>query len=279
MGVNAGSGGSSCGPGCRKATAPRPVQTKTVQTKTVQTRMDTSTGGDGSCQGMDDFPVYILAGGRSRRMGQPKALLPFPDVPLLLVLVDCLRPAFRRVHVVCSPVGFSTASDAVQKMLSDYRLHEGILVDPIPDAGPLGGMACAIEHTHQLGRPRCLVIPCDMPFLTTTFLARLASAHPTAPAVVPVMADGRPAGVCAAYNVTIQPDLSAFLRQGGRRVQAFLQTIPAASLPFPDYADLPNADRLLYNLNTPADYRQALLWQQETRLENALSDDSYRQPR
>ncbi len=228
---------------------------------------------------MDDFPVYILAGGQSRRMGQPKALLPFPDVPLLLVLVDRLCVAFRRVYVVCSPAGFSAASDVVQVMLSDYCFNSHMLVDPIPDGGPLGGVACAVEHTRQLGRPRCLVIPCDMPFLTTTFLARLASAHPTAPAVVPFTDDGRPTGVCAAYNVAIQPALSAFLRQGGRRVRDFLQTIPTAPLPFPDYADLPNADRLLYNLNTLADYRQALLWHHETRLENSLSDDSCGQPR
>ncbi len=211
-------------------------------------------------------------------MGQPKALLPFPDLPLLVVLVRRLRSAFRP-HVVYSPPALSAASDAVQRMLSDYCLNDSRLVDPIPDGGPLGGIAAAAEHARQLGYPRFLVIPCDMPFLTPTFLARLASAHPAAPAVIPCTADGRPTGVCAAYNVAIQPALSAFLRQGGRRVQAFLQTIPAASLPFPDYADLPNADRLLYNLNTPADYRQALLWQQETRLENALSDDSYRQPR
>ncbi len=212
-------------------------------------------------------------------MGRPKALLPFPDVPLLPLLIDRLRLAFRRVCVVCSPAGFSAASDVVCLTLSDYCFDKHILVDPIPDGGPLGGVACAVEQTRQLGRPRCLVIPCDMPFLTTTFLARLASAHPAAPAVIPCTADGRPTGVCAAYNVTIQPALSVFLHQGGRRVRDFLQTIPAASLPFPDYADLPNADRLLYNLNTPDDYRQALLWHREVRLENSLSDDSCGKPR
>ncbi len=229
--------------------------------------MHTNTGDDAGCQGLNDYPVYILAGGQSRRMGRPKALLPFPDVPLLLVLVDRLRPVFRPVYAVCSPVGFSVASgDVVRETLSDYCLHDGILVDPIPNAGPLGGIACAAEHTRQLGYPRFLVIPCDMPFITTTFLARLAKAHPTAPAVIPCTADGQPTGVCAAYNVTIQPALSAFLRQGGRCVRDFLHTIPAALLPFPDYADLPNADRLLYNLNTPDDYRQALLWYQEAYL-------------
>ncbi|WP_281427950.1 molybdenum cofactor guanylyltransferase [Chloracidobacterium aggregatum] len=241
--------------------------------------MHTNTGHDAGCQGLDDCPVYILAGGQSRRMEWPKALLPFPDVPLLLVLVDRLRVASRCVYVVCSPVGFSAASDAVQITLSDYCFNGNVLVDPIPNGGPLGGVACAVEHTRQLGRPRCLVIPCDMPFLTTTFLARLASTHRTAPAVIPLTADGKPTGVCAAYNVAILPALSAFLRQGGRRVRDFLQTIPAVPLPFPDYADLPGADRLLYNLNTPADYRQALLWHQEARLENSLSDDSYGQPR
>ncbi|MGQ9897828.1 MAG: molybdenum cofactor guanylyltransferase [Acidobacteriota bacterium] len=115
--------------------------------------------------------------------------------------------------------------------MSDHCLNTPILLDPIPNSGPLSGIACATEHARQLGLPRCLVIPCDMPLLTTTFLARLVHASPAAPAVVPSTDDGRPVGVCAAYNVTIQPVLSGFLQRGGRRVQDVLQTIPTVTFP------------------------------------------------
>ncbi len=229
-------------------------------------------------QSLNHCPVYILAGGQSRRMGRPKALLPFPDVPLLLVLINRLGLAFRHIYVVCSPTAGGVLGD-IQKTLSDYGLRNRVLLDPFPNGGPLGGLARATEHTRQLGYPRCLVIPCDMPFLTMTFLARLVSTHPTAPAVIPSTADGRLTGVCAAYNVGIQPALVTFLQQGGRRVHEFLQTLSAASLPFSDYADLPNADRLLYNLNTPDEYHQALIWYREAQLENSLSDETCRQPR
>lgn len=206
-------------------------------------------------------------------MGQPKALLPFSDAPLLLILLRRLMSAFRHVYVVCSPTGVSLASDAVWKTLSDYCLTKALLVDHFPNAGPLGGIARAAEQTHRLGRHRYLVIPCDMPFLTPTFLWHLANACPSAPAVIPTTADGHPTGVCAAYHVTIQLVLADFLRRGGRRLRDFLQTIPAVPFPFSAYAHLPHADRLLYNLNTPDDYDQAQRWYQEINLEKSLSDD------
>ncbi len=200
-------------------------------------------------------PLYILAGGYSRRMGFPKPLLPFPERPLLVVLAERLAAAFPRQWVICT---HEALSPRFEKALSDYGLLDAILLDDRPAAGPLAGIERAARHALHLGAARWLVIPCDLPFLTPAFLARLVTADLAAPAVVPCSPTGNITGVCAAYGPAIQPTLTDLLNRGQRRVQDFLTRVGAAQLTFPRYADLPYADQLLVNLNTPDDYRQAL---------------------
>ncbi len=190
-------------------------------------------------------------------MGQPKATLPFPEAPLLATLIARLGRRFPNWRVVFAP---ATLTPALEKILSDCCPTERLIFDDRPGGGALAGIERAARHAAQRAAPRWLAIPCDMPFLTAEFLERLAAACPAAPAIAPCAADGRVTGVCAAYGPAIQPALSDFLDRGQRRVQDFLNLAGAARLPFPAYADLPGAARILFNLNTPDDYRQALRW-------------------
>ncbi|QUW01860.1 molybdenum cofactor guanylyltransferase [Chloracidobacterium validum] len=212
------------------------------------------------------YPLYILVGGQSRRMGRPKALLPFPVAPLVVVLISRFLGCFRDIYLISSS---ALPAWLLEKTLSDYRFTTDdipVIVDSHPAAGPLAGLECAAHHAQGQGAARWLVIPCDMPFLTTDFLQRLACASPQASAVVPASATGQRTGVCAAYGgPDVHPALTALLAAGQHRVHAFIEQIGAATLPFSAYADLPAAEWLLFNLNTPKDYQQALRWQTTAR--------------
>jgi molybdopterin-guanine dinucleotide biosynthesis protein A len=104
----------------------------------------------------------VLAGGRSRRMG-------FDKTEVLLEVGTLLEHAVRRLLPLADRVLL------VGRRADDLRLgpiegHE----DAYPEAGPLGGIATAL----CLARPRpCLIIPCDMPMLTTDLLGGLLAAH------------------------------------------------------------------------------------------------------
>jgi molybdopterin-guanine dinucleotide biosynthesis protein A len=53
---------------------------------------------------MTTFSAVILAGGRSSRMGMPKAALPFGDSTILERLIDTLTPGFAEIVVVAAPL-------------------------------------------------------------------------------------------------------------------------------------------------------------------------------
>jgi molybdopterin-guanine dinucleotide biosynthesis protein A len=53
---------------------------------------------------MTTFSAVILAGGRSSRMGMPKAALPFGDSTILERLIDTLTPGFDEIVVVAAPL-------------------------------------------------------------------------------------------------------------------------------------------------------------------------------
>src|ERR1017187_4735979 len=121
---------------------------------------------------------YVLAGGRSSRIGTDKALLQLAGKPLIAHAVAKLRRICTDVHIL-SP---NPALAAYAPLVPD--LH--------PSCGPGGGMEAALAHsTHDWS----LILAVDLPFLPTAVLYRWAS-HTVAPTetnrVAMFTADGRP---------------------------------------------------------------------------------------
>jgi molybdopterin-guanine dinucleotide biosynthesis protein A len=100
-----------------------------------------------------DVGGYILAGGRSSRMGRDKALLELAGRPLAWHAVTKLRRVCADVHVLSSRPELEVYAPLVQD------LHAG--------CGPLGGIEAALEHSRHRWN---LFMPVDMPFLPSAFL-------------------------------------------------------------------------------------------------------------
>src|SRR5262245_18679637 len=96
----------------------------------------------------------VLCGGRSSRMGQPKAWLPFAGEPLLARVVRLVGEAASPVVVVAA------AGQELPPLLADVE----IVRDPEPDRGPLQGLAAGLAALR--GRAAAaFVTSCDAPFL------------------------------------------------------------------------------------------------------------------
>jgi molybdenum cofactor guanylyltransferase len=96
---------------------------------------------------------YVLAGGKSSRMGQDKALMELAGKPLLAHAVIKLRRVCMDVHVLGAN--------------SEFAAFAPIVPDLHPDSGPLGGMEAALAQSVSDWN---LFMPVDMPFLPSAFL-------------------------------------------------------------------------------------------------------------
>jgi molybdenum cofactor guanylyltransferase len=102
---------------------------------------------------LPDVGGYVLAGGKSSRMGRDKALLELAGKPLVFHAVSKLRRVCEDVHILSS----RPELEAFAPLVRD--LHG--------DCGPMGGLEAALEHSrHEWS----LFMPVDMPFLPASFL-------------------------------------------------------------------------------------------------------------
>jgi molybdenum cofactor guanylyltransferase len=182
--------------------------------------------------------LVVLAGGESRRMGRPKALLPVGTTTLIEWLVARLAPAFAHLAVA--------ARDA-------DRLPAGLRPHLVPDlhagAGPLAGVEAGLAASpHDL----VVAVACDMPAVTSDLLGRLAeaAAGSGADAAVPRVG-GRPEPACAAYHRSAAGPIAEALTSGRHRAADALADLRVRWLDDEDPA-------LFANLNTPEDYRRFL---------------------
>ncbi len=108
------------------------------------------------------FMLYgiVLAGGKSSRLGQDKARLRFKGQ-------DLLQRSVALLQKIC-PSTWVVGRDA-----SAHGLDVSWMLDDIPGIGPMGGIITALRRLNA----SCLVISCDLPFLTDKMLARLVDAR------------------------------------------------------------------------------------------------------
>ena len=115
---------------------------------------------------------FVLAGGKSSRMGSDKASLEIAGVSLIARAVRLLESVTGNPTIIAST--------------SRYRsLGAPIVADGWPGSGPLGGIATVFRVSKT---PWNLIIACDLPYLTKAWLDFLIgrALKSTAEAVVPL---------------------------------------------------------------------------------------------
>ena len=117
----------------------------------------------------------MVAGGLSTRMGRDKALLPWQGSTLLDHAIARLAAVCGDVRILCGPA----------PRYEDRG--RPLVVDAIPDGGPLAGLAAGLESA---GDAAGLYLGVDLPLVTVALLAALAAMQDDADAVVPVTPEG-----------------------------------------------------------------------------------------
>ncbi len=187
-----------------------------------------------------------MAGGRSTRMGAPKALLKFGAVTLIERTVTELRRVFADVIVVAALPG--EAGFALPK------LDATIVFDPVPFEGPLLALGLGLEAARG---EIAFVCPCDAPALRAEVALGLCAAVDDYDAAIPLI-DGRFQPLLAAYHKRCQSAAQALLAGGERRLRALVPLLKVRILDERAMRELDPQLSALLNLNTPDDYRAAL---------------------
>jgi len=182
----------------------------------------------------------ILAGGHSRRMGRDKALLKIDGKPVILRLVDLVRPLTDQI-VIC-------ANDADAYAFLDLP----VVPDIYGNQGPLAGLHAAMARSTH---PVILLLACDLPYLSLRLLSALVDAVEGYDAVVCQTSDGRKQPLCAVYRRSCLQALQAQLETGINEVR-HLWSEPSLRIACFRLADAGFSDRELLNLNSPEDLKE-----------------------
>ncbi len=188
---------------------------------------------------MLDVEGFILVGGQSRRMGSDKSELRLNGETAVERIASQLREIVDPLRIVGS--------------------HSGAIVS-VPDVheewGPLGGIHATLATAS---REWCLIVACDLPFVSRELFARLMDFRDeSTDAVVPIQNDLRPQPLCALYRR--QRCLKAAeqsIAVGEHSPRALLEKVNTMYIGFDKLSGLTGAEHFFFNMNTPENYELA----------------------
>lgn len=153
-----------------------------------------------------DAEAFVLAGGRSSRMGQDKSLLLWQGRSLLAVARDKLQS----LPLASAP--------RIAGARSDLSTHGAVVADIHPDCGPLSGIEAALAASRQSWN---VFLPVDLPLLPAALLrCMLLRAEITGALATIPRFNGRPQPLCAIYHRSLLAVITASIEAGQYKVMA-----------------------------------------------------------
>ena len=190
--------------------------------------------------------AVILVGGRSARMGQPKATLRFGNLTLIERTVAELARAFDDIVVVAAP-----DSEAIELPALGAAT---IVHDESAYQGPVGALAQGLRAArHELA----FACSCDLPMLRSEVASWMLSLADGYDAVIPRVGE-RLQPLHAAYRRRCADILDAMLSRGEHRLSAVADVVNARIVAEAEYRRADPDALSCFNINTPDDYARAL---------------------
>lgn len=189
---------------------------------------------------MFDTPCVIFAGGKSSRMGEDKALLPFATFSTLT------EYQYSRLSKIFKNVYIST------KEKNKFSFEANYIIDDLssePTYAPTSGFIAAFKH---LNVDKIFVISVDAPFIGKQEISKLLDADlDTKDATIAKTSRGIEP-MCGIYHSSLLNSFLDMNRQDSHRLRALLKNAETT------YVEFLN-DKAFLNLNHPHEYQEALL--------------------
>jgi molybdopterin-guanine dinucleotide biosynthesis protein A len=188
----------------------------------------------------------VLCGGRSSRMGQPKAWLPFGDELMLPRVVRLLGQVVSPIVVVAAP------DQEVPPMPAEVA----IVRDPEEGRGPLQGLGAGLAALDR-HCDAAYLSSCDVPFLQPAFVQRMIDLLGNHVICVPKVGEFHHP-LAAVYRIEVRTKVERLLAENRLRPMFLFDSVPTRVVGAEDLAAADPTFQTLRNLNTPADYEAAL---------------------
>lgn len=187
------------------------------------------------------FTIAILAGGKSSRMGQNKALLKIGERTLIehiIAIAQEINPA--KILLITNSA-------------DEYRhLSLPMFADVLPDQGTVGGILTALTQSQY---DRVLVMPCDAPFIQVSLAQKLLDQQLSGDyRAVVALKDDYPQSAFAVYHRACLSQFEQSIHNDQRKMSIILKTIdPIYYLPEHEWRAIDPQGLSFVNINTPDD--------------------------
>lgn len=185
----------------------------------------------------------LLAGGKSRRMGEDKRFLVLGEQTLLQRGLAALHSIFQEVVVVIAQDG------------PPLHVDGRVIRDLVPDCGSLGGLYTGLMQSTT---PYIFVVACDMPFLDQAVMTHFTNRKATADIVMAKL-NGRLHPMHALYSKACLPVLEQMIAARQLKIQEIVSqsTLRVGYVTEKDLSVLDPSGRSFYNVNTLVDLEAA----------------------
>ncbi|NLJ77476.1 MAG: molybdenum cofactor guanylyltransferase [Peptococcaceae bacterium] len=190
---------------------------------------------------MVDVAGVILAGGKSRRMGTNKAFLTVGKEAMIERIAGELGQVFQEILV-------SGGDGEIGR-----RLGLRVVPDLMKGLGPLSGIHASLLAAKS---PKCLFVPCDMPFLHAELAGIMADLSDGYDVTVPLYG-GYLQPLFAIYDKSCLPAVEEALKESRYKVVDIYQQLRVKYVSEAVLGSVADIDTLFFNVNTPLDLEKA----------------------
>ncbi len=182
-----------------------------------------------------DIPCILFAGGKSSRMGEDKALLPFGGYTTLS------EYQYRRLENLFCDVYIST------KDPQKFPFQAKFICDTSDIYAPTSGF---VSVYRTLRVERFFVLGVDMPFVDAAIFETLfRSDMQKRDATLPLSPNGIES-LCGIYHRSLEPHFEQMLQNDDHRLRSLIERVDVGLVPFA-------TKEAFFNLNRPHEYQKA----------------------
>lgn len=182
---------------------------------------------------------YILAGGKSSRMGEDKGLKQFNGKALVQTVIDQMQLALDEVVIVSNNL--------------DYKQFGLVVIeDVIKNIGPAGGIYTALQHSIS---EKIFVVSCDMPFITCDAISFLMKRSKDKEITLPEK-DGKLEPLFGVYSKAVLYQWKNLIDKDCIKIQQMVKNFDLKIINVTGKSIFP--DHLFKNINTPGEFTNAL---------------------